>query len=230
MHDNPRKTFRLGCEAGLSRQMLRSNNPVPEFQHGGPDCSWNDLVEELCRTLDKVRPAVIVCPHPVIDPHYDHVFTGVALAEALRTASHQPSLFLLYVVHANEVPLYPFGSADSVVSLPPWEQTEWIADSIYSHPLSDDARRAKFFAVEAAHDLRVYSDSRPRTVRQIVDIARRELSAFVSGMGLDPTHYLRRAPRPNELYYVVSLEGFLELARRKMDGLQDVKRDVSGSQ
>lgn len=214
MHDNPLQAFQLGCEDGGFRQTLRAGNPVTEFRHGAADCSWGDLVAELRQTLDTVRPAVVVCPHPVVDPHYDHVFTGVALAEALRTGAHQPSLFLLYVVHANEAPLYPFGSADSVVSLPPWDDGEWITDAIYSHPLSEDARRAKFFAVEAAHDLRVYSDSRPRTARELARILRRELAAFVSGMGTHPTDYLRRAPRPNEIYFSVSAHGFAQLAQR----------------
>jgi LmbE family N-acetylglucosaminyl deacetylase len=214
MHDHPQHAYRLGCEEGHTRQALRAGNPVTELQRGGADCSWGDLVGELRWTLDKVRPAVVACPHPLLDPHYDHVFTAVALAEALRGGAHQPDIFLLYSVHANEVPLYPFGKADSIVSLPPWDQAEWIADSIYSHPLSEEARRAKFFAVEAAHDLREYSASRPRTLRQLAATLWRELSALVSGMGSHPTTYLRRAPRPNELYYAVSVEGFLELAQR----------------
>ena len=161
-----------------------------------------------------MRPAVLVCPHPQLDPHHDHLFTSVALAQALRTGAHQPSTVLLYALHANEVPLYPFGAAESIVSLPPWDGAEWIADSIYSHPLSEDARRAKFFAVEAAHDLRVYCDSRPKTARQLAATLHRALAAVISGMGLYPTDFLRRAPRPNEIYYAASVEGFLELARR----------------
>ena len=136
------------------------------------------------------------------------------MAHALRDGAHAADLILLYVIHANEAPVYPFGGADSIVSLPPWQHGEWIADSVYSHPLSHDAQIAKYFAVEAAHDLRsYYSDSRPRTVRELAAIAQRELAAFVSGMAPRPADFLRRAPRPNELYYVVSVEGFLELAR-----------------
>jgi LmbE family N-acetylglucosaminyl deacetylase len=214
MHDNPQHPFRLHCEDGRTREALRANNPMIEFSSGAADCSWEDLVEQLRRTLDKVRPAVLVCPHPQLDPHHDHLFTSVALAQALRAGAHQPSTVLLYALHANEVPLYPFGAAESIVSLPPWDGAEWIADSIYSHPLSEDARRAKFFAVEAAHDLRVYADSRPKTARQLAATLRRALAAVISGMGLYPTAFLRRAPRPNEIYYAASVEGFLELARR----------------
>jgi len=216
MHDNPMQGFKLGCEDSLPRRTLRSRNPAPELRHAAADCKWSDLVAELRWMLDTVRPRTVLCTHPLVDPHLDHVFTSIALAEALRGGAHEPDLFLLYVVHANEAPLYPFGSAASVVSLPPWEHKEWIADSIYSHSLSEDTRRAKFFAVEAAHDLRVYSDSSPRSLLQLTTVLWRELSAFVTGMGQYPTHFLRRAPRPNELYYVVSAQGFIELAQRAL--------------
>ena len=225
MHDNPMQAFRLGCEDSLPRRALRSRNPVPELQDAPADCRWGNLVAELRWILDTVRPRTVACTHPLVDPHLDHVFTCMALAEALRGGAHQPDLFLLYVVHANEVPLYPFGSAASVVSVPPWENKEWIADSIYSHSLSEDTQRAKFFAVEAAHDLRLYSDAGPRSLRQLTTVLRRELSAFVSGMGLLPTDFLRRAPRPNEIYYVVSPQGFRELAQRALSAQPPVFTD-----
>jgi LmbE family N-acetylglucosaminyl deacetylase len=218
MYAEPGKSFRLACEEGQTRQALRSKNPCDELRDGAPDCSWADLIHDLRRVLDLARPAVIACPHPLVDPHYDHVFSAVALAEALRGSPHQPALLLLYVVHANEVPLYPFGDANSVVSLPPWNNMEWITDSLYSHALSEDTRRAKFFAVEAAHDLRTYADSRRRTARQLAATLRREITAFASGLGSHPTSFLRRAPRPNEIYCAVSVAGFLELAQRRTQG------------
>jgi LmbE family N-acetylglucosaminyl deacetylase len=230
MHDNPGQTFQLGFEDGHTRQKLRKENPHPHSWDCGAEVSWTDLVEEFRRALDRVRPEIVVCPHPLIDPHYDHVFTGVALAEALCNSPHQPRLVLLYVVHANEVPLYPFGTADSVVSLPPWAQEEWAADSIFSHPLGEDTRSAKFFAVEAAHDLRTYSQSRTRTFRQLALSLRREIAAFIGGTGLLPTDYLRRAPRPNEIYYVVSVDGLRELAHRatQLDSARTRRNALAG--
>ncbi len=214
MHDNPGATFQLGGGASRSREILRAHNPLSQFQQGNPRLSWSDLVSDLQRTLDTARPAVLACPHPLIDPHYDHVYTSIALAEALRAAAHRPDLILLYAVHANEAPLYPFGGAESIVSLPPWSDADWIADSIYSHPLSEEIRRAKFFAVEAAHDLRSYADSRPRRIGQLAATVRREILSFLSGMPPLPTDFLRRAPRPNEIFFEVSVDGFLELAQR----------------
>ena len=216
MHDSPAQAFKLGCESSLPREALRARNPLARLRSGGPECRWGDLVEEFQWLLDTAAPSIIVCPHPLVDPSPDHVFTTLALAEALRNGARQPELFLLYVVHVNEVPIYPFGGAECAVSLPPWQQEEWLADTIYSHALTPDQRNAKFFAVEAAHDLRTYADLRPRTGGQLLTVLLRELAAFVSGMGLRPTDFLRRAPRPNELYYVVSAQGFSELAARAL--------------
>jgi LmbE family N-acetylglucosaminyl deacetylase len=214
MHDEPARAFTLACESSLPRQSLRHKNPIARLRDGRADCRWSDLVEELRWTLDSVRPGTLLCTHPLVDPHPDHVYTSVALAHALRAGAHAPDLILLYVIHADEAPVYPFGGADSIVSLPPWPHGEWIADAVYSYPLPHAARIGKYFAVEAAHDLRsYYSDARRRTVRELAAIARRELGAFLSGMAPRPADFLRRAPRPNELYYAVTVEGFLELTR-----------------
>ena len=226
MHDNPAEAVRLACEADLPRQLLRARNVIPRYQRGAPDCTWADLVSELRSLLENVRPRTLVCTHPLVDPHLDHVFTSVALAEALRGASHRPALVLLYVVHAREAHIYPYGPANSVVSLPPWEREEWIADSIYSYPLSEATRRAKFFAVEASHDLRSYAPSQPRTLWQLALTLRRELLAFLSGTALNPTDFLRRSPRPNELYYVVSVEGFLELSQRALSARRPARQQA----
>jgi LmbE family N-acetylglucosaminyl deacetylase len=216
MHESPTRSYKLACEDSLPRQVLRSRNPLTRLQSATPDCTWGSLVGEIQWLLETVRPSTVMCPHPLVDPSPDHVFTTLAIAEALRNSTHQPDVFLLYVVHVNEVPIYPFGGAESAVSLPPWRQGGWLADTIYSHALTEDARHAKFFAVEASHDLRTYPDLRSRSIGQLMTAIRRELAAFVSGMGLRPTDFLRRAPRPNELYYVVSARGFLDLAERAL--------------
>jgi LmbE family N-acetylglucosaminyl deacetylase len=231
MHDNPSDIFAVGCQRSLARSTLRAENALPELRHGGANCTWRDLVEDLRWTLETVRPGTLLCPHPLVDPHHDHVYTAVALAAALRASAHRPKLLLLYVVHANEAPLYPFGAGDSAVSLPPWQHREWIADSIYSHPLSEASRLAKYFAVEAAHDLRAYPAENPRTLRELKALLWRELSGFVSGLGVHPTDYRRRAPRANEIYYVVSTEGFLQLAQRaaypRADAAQGIQRPLA---
>jgi LmbE family N-acetylglucosaminyl deacetylase len=214
MHADPAQTFQIGFESGQMRQALRSANADADFQSGAARFCWQDLIGDLRRIIARARPEVIVCPHPLIDPHYDHVFSSVALAEALAASEHQPRLILLYAVHANEAPVFPYGPADSIVSLPPWALDQWIADSAWSLPLAEETRGAKFFAVEAAHDTRTYSPSHLRTMRQLAATFRREIFSYVAGTGPAPTDFLRRAPRPNEIYYVISVQGFRELAHR----------------
>lgn len=214
LYCEPDLALELACEKTLPRRLLRAQNSHSLFQTGESHCRWHDLVAELARALELIGPRTVLCPHPVVDSHPDHVLTGIALARALQQSAHTPEQFLLYVVHAKDAPLDPFGPVDGVVSPPPWIANEWVADSLYSHALSAHGRRAKYFAVEAAHDLRTYSSGEPRTLAQLARILAGEMAAFLSGRGVHPGSYLRRAPRPNEVYYVASPDSFAELALR----------------
>jgi LmbE family N-acetylglucosaminyl deacetylase len=216
MYEQTTRSVRLACEEFLSRPTLRLRNRMPEFQGGASECTWKGLVAELRRLLEMAKPEVVLCPHPLIDGHHDHVFTTVALEEAVRDVRHKTRLFLLYVVHRRDVPLYPFGCAASLVSFPPWNDDQWVADSVYSHPLSPDTQRTKYFAVEATHDLQPYSTGERRTLRQVITAVKREVAAWVGGTGLPAATFLRRAPRPNEIYCVVSAESLSELVKRAL--------------
>jgi LmbE family N-acetylglucosaminyl deacetylase len=215
LHHGVARGIEIACENQLSRLTLRSRNSAAEFRGGGAECTWDGLVAELRRVLDKTKPDIVLCPHPLIDGHPDHVFTSVALEEAARGGIGKELLFLLYVVHVRGVPVYPFGPAGGWVSLPPRMQDEWRADSIYSHPLGPDVQQLKYFAVECNHDEKTYSNGESRTLAGVVTAIRRELGALLGGTGLQPTSFLRRAPRPNEIFWVVSartLSEFVKLA------------------
>jgi len=216
MFRHPDRAHVLACEPSPTRAALRARNGHPDFRRAVAGCTWADLVSDLRRVLDAARPDVIVCPHPVVDEHADHVYTTLALEDALRLGEHSARALLLYVVHSGVVRGYPFGPADTLVSPPPWTGGEWIADSIHSHPLSPELRLGKYLAVEAAHDARRYVDGSPRTGTQLARALRREVAAFVRGEAVDPiTFFVRRALRPNEIYFVVSPDSFFELARRE---------------
>jgi LmbE family N-acetylglucosaminyl deacetylase len=206
---------RLACEARLPRRTLRSRNADPDFATGSDDCTWTGLVADLASLLQKVRPSIVVAPHPIIDSHPDHIFTTVALEEAMRRGGCDVRLALLYVVHPPRAPLHPFGSADSVASLPPWHEDEWVADSIWSHSLTPELRQRKYFAIEAAHDLRTMERSEPRRLGPLLASLAREARGFVRGRARDPASFLRRAPRPNEIFYVASPDSLSELAKRR---------------
>jgi LmbE family N-acetylglucosaminyl deacetylase len=214
MHREPSRAFSLVCEDSLSRSQLRSQNHRPEFRTENLGCTWNDLVEELRLLLELSQPDIVACPHPLIDSHSDHIFTTVALERAMsRVEGKRPVLFL-YAVHHNGAPAYPFGPAESLVGLPPGRHGGWVADSIHSLPLKPEMRQSKYFAVEAMHAVRRYDDGAPKDALKLLKSMRREFLAYIAGMGVDPTSFLRRAPRPNEIYYVVRGEALPELIER----------------
>jgi LmbE family N-acetylglucosaminyl deacetylase len=214
MHADPAHPFQLACEAIVPRASLRACSGVPTLSAGDAACTWTTLIDDLRAILDTVRPAVIVAPHPLLDVHPDHVFTTVALDQALRGATGCAPLVLLYAIDVRDARLHPFGPADAVASLPPLTHRAWLADSVLSVPLDEEVRRAKYFAVTAAHDLRRYRAGAPRTLRRLLGAARSELSAFIAQLGRDPFSYQRRAPRPNEIYYVVSRQSLGALVAR----------------
>jgi LmbE family N-acetylglucosaminyl deacetylase len=216
MHARPSERFEIACEEALARAELRSWNATPDFRVGGRACTWDGLVEELRRLVERAAPSVILCPHPILDAHPDHVFATVALDQAVREHRAKDVRFLLYVVHAPDAPVYPFGPRDAVVSLPPWTDAEWLAESVYSHPLPIDIQRAKYFAVGTAHDERTFAGDEPRTLWAALTTVKREVSALLGGTGLRPTSFLRRAPRPNEFFFVVSAEGLSQVVRRAL--------------
>lgn len=214
MAREPERPFFLGSAPVLSRRTLRSRNAAPALREAPEGCRWVDLVEELRGLLLQIRPDVVVCPHPRLDHHPDHLFTAVALEEALRGAGLPPPTLLLYVVHPPGAPDYPPGAPDGLVSLPPWkgEEGEWLGDALYSHALSPDLQRRKHFAVEAAHDVRRhYPSERPPRAGEVLARLGRDAAAALRGRTVDPRSFLRRAPRPNELFTVVGLSSFAEL-------------------
>lgn len=217
MRGAPVRGFHLACEAWLPRAGLRARNKVVEFSGGGSDCRWADLVADLVALLRRIRPGTIVAPHPLLDSHPDHAFTTAALAEALGELDlkGEAPVCLLYVVHARAAsPLFPFGPADGVIAPAPWAGAEPMADAIYSHALPPAIQRAKRAAVDAGHDLGSRSPRPPRTWRRVLRDAKTAVVAAIAGMEREPWTFDRRAPRPNEIYFVVSPRTLAELVER----------------
>ena len=162
--------------------------------------TWQSLVADLVAVVEFVRPATIVTPHPALDASPDHKLTTVALTEALQTAGATDVQLLLYTNHATGSEYFPFGPAESVVSLPPWTANPLRVDGVVSLALDEDLRLRKLYALEAQHDLR----PSPR----VVGTSPLSRIGATVGRGLsdvlrDPTDtysYMRRGPRPNELF------------------------------
>ncbi len=213
----PARTFNMGYfDARLAEMHDKPTAVIPEMYGPNTDIgvylshnigsllpkrarasTWTNLVDDLETVLKKVKPAVIVAPHPQLDSHADHQFATVALAEAL-SRRRQRARLLLYTNHADRN-RYPYGPAGTLASLPPPVEQEVQIDRVYSHPVSPDLQRAKLFALESMHDLR----SSPSRLYQAEIGADRAIEPEEAGpSAAGGVNYLRRGPRSNELFFV----------------------------
>jgi LmbE family N-acetylglucosaminyl deacetylase len=156
--------------------------------------TWESLVGDLLWELERVRPTVVVATHPVIDAHPDHQFMTLALIEALARWDGTCELYLDPAEHVREDETYPFGDRDAMAGLPPWSGGDLFFSRLYSHPLTPEEQRLKLIALEAMHDLRDFDLRDGRTPR-------RDPAAEAEARRYD---YYRRAPRPTELFLVVT--------------------------
>ena len=222
----PERTFNMGYfDARLAEMHDKREAVVPEMYRPNTDINvyrrenigsllpvrpreskWENLVEDVLALLKKVKPAVIVAPHPQLDTHRDHQFTTVALSEALARWN-RPVTLLLYTNHADRN-RYPYGPAGTLMSLPPPPPGDVRLDRVYSHAVSPGLQRLKLFALESMHDLR-YSPTRQ------YQLARPEARAVASEKpGPEPDiTYLRRGPRSNELFFVYDRDSFNSMVK-----------------
>lgn len=161
--------------------------------------TWNSLVADLRWELERVKPAVVAAPHPLLDNHPDHQYTTIALIEALAQWSGSCELYL-YTNHALENEAWPLGDRAAMSGLPPTSHAGLFFRRIYSHPLSVEDQKLKLVALEDMHDLRAF-DLRDGTP-PVDEGTRRSWKEY---------DYYRRGPRPNELYFVLSKEDALRL-------------------
>ncbi|MEA2698724.1 MAG: hypothetical protein QOI66_2995 [Myxococcales bacterium] len=201
MHDKPQTVFTemYGPNQDVSR--YRRVNLSRLLPSSARTATWAHLVDDLVQLLRKVHPAVIVMPHPILDGHSDHDYVTVATAEALQRWT-QPVTVLLYTNHVAEN-LYPYGPADTDVSLPPWAARDLPVQRVYSHPVEPELRRRKLYALESMHDLRLS----PRE-QSCGPGPRRE-----DYPRLPDVDYFRRGPRPEELFFVYDRAGLRDVVR-----------------
>jgi LmbE family N-acetylglucosaminyl deacetylase len=216
MYRCPEMDFRNEREV-LDFSTLRRMNSSSVIQPEGAGCSWSSLIRDLSRIVAATRPTIVVAPHPTLDPHPDHLCATIAVGEALEAVGARSPRMFLYVVHNRRSELWPFGPAGSGVPLLPILAADGSCGSgFYSHPLSIERQRMKLVALEAMHDLRDIqwapaAAAHPWAGARILP----ELRAWVHGV--DPTSYLRRAVRPDELFFVASCEDTLAMARQAVE-------------
>lgn len=183
----------------------RRLNVDPELRERRFEASWPALRADLAREVDRVAPAVIAAPNPLLDPHADHAFATVALIEALERRRWAGRLLLYAVVRPH-----PPGPSTAVAGLPPWPGGELPFRSVFSWPLSEHTRRIKALALEAMHDIRRFDDravlpsTGPVPGATLGERLRARGPEIRSVFGR--SHLLRIGARPNELFLVLDLE------------------------
>jgi LmbE family N-acetylglucosaminyl deacetylase len=161
--------------------------------------SWNNLLADLREIILEAKPEVIVLPHPLIDPHPDHIAASEAVQEALSNLAWQPEVLLHYANHLSDTDRWPMGEAHSGIALPPLfvdagKLMPWIL------PLDRPRQIDKAMALGMMHDLTVPLTPKERR--------RRALQRFLMKRRHPPygtDDYFRRAVRRHELFWVEKL-------------------------
>jgi LmbE family N-acetylglucosaminyl deacetylase len=181
-------------------------------------CNWNGMVGDLEDVICQLRPDVVVLPCPRLDGHGDHKAVSYAIKEAIDVLSIRVPKFLLYVNHAEEAELWPYGPKGAGMTLPPVTGAPYPVFGVYSRPLSAEERNLKFLMLEAMHDLREPPQPGLKSWLQLGQEFKAELGARLKGLDRLPNNYFRRAVRTNEIFFVANrdqLRGLLSSKSRK---------------
>ncbi|MFL6212854.1 MAG: PIG-L deacetylase family protein [Blastocatellia bacterium] len=225
MRTNPAHEFGSRSGADVNYAELRQMNASSLLDHTQFRCSWDSLVQDLVTIFSRRRPDIVAAPLPLIDPHPDHGLTTLAVCEALKRCGLDSVRLFLYVVHNRWTELYPFGPAGSGVGLPPdFDQMGIECDALYSHTLSPEQQMLKLFALEAMHDLRDINTPALPDWKSEVRRLKTWLGAQLRGLSNPPTSFLRRAVRPDEVFFVMGIADAerlaLDHARQAAEGRQ----------
>ncbi len=167
--------------------------PLPADSDGLP--TWNNLLADLRHVLLMARPEVIVLPHPVLDPHPDHVCAQQAVLEALQGLEWQPTTVLGYANHLHDNDRWPMGDAGAGIALPPlFDATEELLPCCL--PMTLAQQRDKAMALGMMHDLQPRAPFKRRV--------RRWLQRMLAGRARSPygeNEFFRKAVRRHELFW-----------------------------
>lgn len=165
--------------------------------------SWTSLVSALVLVIDQYEPHMIVTPHPWLDTNSDHVFTSLALFDALKESKSGVEKLLFYSNHFRYSEYFPYGDAGGVLSLPPNFDTAITYDFIFSFPLDKQLQARKTLALDSMNDLR--QDTEWITVK---GSAKQLAKNVIENCSDREWSYFRRAVRSNELFLGIELSNF----------------------
>ncbi len=200
--------------------LFRRLNPEPQLATRPFSSTWPELVADLRREVTWTGAELIAAPNPLLDNHADHQYTTVALIEAIETTDWD-GLLLLYTNHATLAEPYPLGPNTALESLPPWFGDPMSFGAVLSYPVDETTRRLNYIALEAMHDLRPF-EHRVATPpgERFRALAAETFWRLLGRHDKVPGYlhdYLRRGPRPNEIYLVLDRNQAIELRDRFLE-------------
>ena len=185
-------------EAELSDvRLFRQFNPFPLPADADGQPTWNNLLADLRAVLLRARPEVIVLPHPVIDPHPDHICAQQAVLEALQGLEWQPTTLLGYANHLHDNDRWPMGDSGNSVALPPCFDSTYILQP-YCLPVSEERQCQKAMSLGMMHDLQPRMPYKRRV--------RRVIQRLLAGRAVSPwgeNEFFRKAIRRHELFWFI---------------------------
>ncbi len=206
MYSNPQQKV-VSIETGISDlQVFRKHNLsdlVPLDVH---DATWTNLVHDLVVILGRVHPTIIVTPHPILDSHPDHLYSTLAVLEALKQSGSGKEIIYFYSNHYVHMENWPMGPHDAMATLPPWHDNRFLFDRIYSHAMSDRAYKMKFFALDGMHSLRPSFFWNFDGVFGWIELTEKALE-----FGFRRARTFRKSWHPNELFFVVDSDHLQKL-------------------
>ncbi len=185
-------------EAELSDiRVFRQFNPFPLPADADGQPTWNNLLADLRAVLLMARPEVIVLPHPVLDPHPDHICAQQAVLEALQGLEWQPTALLGYANHLHDNDRWPMGDSGNGIALPPCFDSTYTLRP-YCLPVSEERQCDKAMSLGMMHDLQPRMPFKRRV--------RRVIQRLLAGRAISPwgeNEFFRKAIRRHELFWFI---------------------------
>jgi len=184
--------------------VFREMNTSPLLKTREMENAWPNLVNDFKALIEQINPDVIATPSPALDSHDDHLYTSLALFEALRQLQRKNGKIFLYSNHNSTCEHYPFGAQGTIMSLPPNFDAQLFFRSVYSHHLSISDQKDKFFSIETMHDLRY--NLKWSFISWALNKSYRQLKEVILDRDFS---YFRRGIRSNELFFVINTDDVL---------------------
>ena len=207
MYQNPDQEVRDAYSNTADISAWRNMN-IAKLPKSDGKATWNNLLNDLKTLIAKIKPDIIVLPHPILDKNSDHNICTKAVFASIANIEHEPAKLLFYVTHSNVSAKYPFGPQHSTVTVPP-NFNDKLNYAVYSYALTTNKQIDKLFALNNMHDIAPVPGGKS-IWQQLVD------KFFGKSKYYKPwKKYFRRAVRANEIFLIVSFSDFLSSLRKR---------------